>query len=86
MNNIRTFDIIEITDCKGVLGQKGGSSCSGNWYVISEHSTYVVAFRGSRVIRVNSDSVKVVGYYEGDQSTRANAIDDDILDLDSESE
>ena len=81
MNNIRTFDIIEIIDENGVLGQKGGFKSSGRWYVISEHGTYVVAHRGSRVIRVNIDSVRVVGCYEGDKNVNEIA-DDDIVDID----
>ena len=83
MNNIRTFDIIEIINENGVLGQKGGFSSSGKWYVISEHGTYVVAFRGSRVIRVNIDSIKVVGCYEGDKNI-SEISEDDILDVDDD--
>lgn len=64
MNNIRTFDIVLVTNENGILGQKGGNCHKGKWYVLSEHDTYLVISRGCRTMRVRTDAVQVIGHHE----------------------
>ena len=63
MKNIRAFDIVIITDPKGILGQKGGYDCSGRWSVVSNHDEFLVLSRGARILRVKLEAVTVVGHF-----------------------
>jgi len=78
MNNIRTFDIVLVTNENGILGQKGGNCHKGRWYVLSEHNTYLVISRGCRTMRVRTDAVTVVGHHE----MSATVSEDALIDVD----
>jgi hypothetical protein len=66
MKNIRAFDVVEITDPSGILGQKGGTDHSGRWSVISSHDEFIVLSRGARILRVKPSAVMVVGFFSTD--------------------
>ncbi len=64
--NIRPFDLVIITDVKGILNQKGGDGHSGRWSVVSSDGNFFVLSRGGRILRVKPEAVAVVGSFSTD--------------------
>lgn len=78
MKNIRTMDIIVVTDPSGVLGKRHKTGYSGNWKVISSHEDMIVAIRGARIMRVRPNAVDVVGHSNPNSDCKSEDSDTDL--------